>query len=139
MEMALKGGEIEMTMMRKILKSKEGFTLIELMIVLLVLGVLATIAVPRFADMTGKANLVKAKTELKQVQTALELYNAEHGAYPSVDANDAAFKAVLADYLTDGDLSDYTFTYTAPAGGKGYSVAAANGKVTLTISRTDIK
>ena len=127
-----------MNMMRKLLNSKEGFTLIELMIVLLVLGILATIAIPRFGDMTGKAKEVKAKSELKQVQTALELYYAEKGNYPNANANDAAFKTILDGYLSSGDLSSYTFTYTAPAAGVGYSVTAVNGSLTMTVTRTDI-
>lgn len=127
-----------MRWMRKMLKSEAGFTLVELLIVLMVLGILATIAIPRFADMKGKANLVKAKTELKQVQTALELYYAENSAYP---ADDAAFKAALDDYVLNDDLTDYAFTYTITDGAYKVEVfePGTGGKKIVDITRNDIK
>lgn len=127
-----------MNRMRNVFKSKEGFTLIELMVVLAVLGILAAVAVPRFSDMTGKANLVKAKNELKQVQTALELYYAENNEYPKTDAKDAAFEVIIGEYLVSSDITSYEFTYDADGGTDGYSVTAVGGDVTVKITRDSI-
>ncbi|AZR74499.1 hypothetical protein BBF96_14560 [Anoxybacter fermentans] len=121
--------------LRRFLKSKEGFTLIELLVVLAVLGILAAVAVPRFANMQDKANLIKAKTELKQVQTAMELYYAENGEYP---ADEMAFNDALNTYLVSDDLNDYTFTnYQITV--DGYSVQTTVDGTTITITRTNIQ
>lgn len=121
-----------MNKMRNMLKSEAGFTLVELLVVLLVLGILASVAVPRFLDMRGKANLVKAKTELKQVQTAMELYYAEYGNYPAEDD----FEDALAEYVEPGDLADYVLNYTI-AGGV-YTITTTFEGVALTITRINI-
>lgn len=125
-----------MRWMRKMLKSEAGFTLVELLIVLMVLGILATIAIPRFRDMSGKANQVKMKSELKQVQTAMELYYAENNVYP---ANQVAFDGAIADLLESADLSDYTLAYTNDAANKNYSVEVTfDGEKVFVVKRASI-
>lgn len=126
-----------MRWMRKLLKSEAGFTLVELLIVLMVLGILATIAIPRFRDMSGKADNVKMKSELKQVQTAMELFYAENNEYPT---DQTTFTAALNDLLESSDLAAYAFTYTR-SDAKTYSVdvkKTGGSDVVATITRTDI-
>ena len=60
-----------------------GFTLIELMVVIAILGILATIVVPRMVGRVDKANQSKAMTEIKGFQTALEAFRLDIGRYPS--------------------------------------------------------
>ena len=60
-----------------------GFTLIELLVVLVILGLLAAIVVPTFTGKTEKARLQSAKTQIQMLGTALDLYNADVGNYPS--------------------------------------------------------
>jgi len=63
--------------------SVRGFTLIELMVVIAILGILATIVVPRMVGRVDKANRSKAMTEIKGFQTALEAFRLDCGRYPT--------------------------------------------------------
>lgn len=58
-----------------------GFTLIELMIVVLIVGILAAIAIPRFEITKGKANAAALKSDLRNLATAEEGYLFESGSY----------------------------------------------------------
>ena len=60
---------------------RAGFTLIELMVCVVIIGVLAAVSVPRFANTKGKANLAAVKSDLHNLITAQETYFNEHQAY----------------------------------------------------------
>jgi len=60
---------------------KKGFTLIELMIVVAIIGVLAAIAIPNFLKYQAKAKQSEAKTNLGAIGTTAEAYRAEHDTY----------------------------------------------------------
>ena len=63
-------------------RSNKGFTLIELLIVVVIIGILAAIAIPRFAATKEKAYLATMKTDLKNLATAQEGYaSSNNGAY----------------------------------------------------------
>jgi type IV pilus assembly protein PilA len=67
--------------MRKTRKSAKGFTLIELMIVVAIIGILAAIAIPNFLRFQAKARQSEAKTNLGGIFTAHTAYFSEYGAY----------------------------------------------------------
>jgi prepilin-type N-terminal cleavage/methylation domain-containing protein len=69
------------------LRAREGFTLIELMIVVVITGILASIAIPRFALASHKVKEKEADVTLKQVYTMQEAHRAAHGSY-AADAAD---------------------------------------------------
>ncbi|NMA14813.1 MAG: type II secretion system major pseudopilin GspG [Clostridia bacterium] len=69
--------------LRKIMKSDKGFTLIELMVVVIILGILAAVAIPRFTGRTEKAKENAAYADLKAISNALELYYFDEDAYPN--------------------------------------------------------
>ena len=65
---------------------KRGFTLIELLIVIAIIGVLATIVVVNFSSSRQKSRDAKRLADMKNVQTALDMYLDKNGVYPSPDA-----------------------------------------------------
>lgn len=65
------------------LKNKKGFTLIELMIVVAIIGILAAIAIPQFANYRARAFNSAALSDLRNFRTELEGYYAEWQAYPN--------------------------------------------------------
>ncbi|OGH86529.1 MAG: hypothetical protein A2493_03135 [Candidatus Magasanikbacteria bacterium RIFOXYC12_FULL_33_11] len=63
--------------------NKKGFTLIELLVVIAIIGVLSTLAVVALGSARQKANDAKRLSDIRQVQTALELYYTDNNAYPT--------------------------------------------------------
>jgi len=62
-----------------------GFTLIELMVVIVILGILASLIVPRLMGRTDDAKIVKAKIQIESLETALKLYKLDNGMYPDTE------------------------------------------------------
>ena len=59
-----------------------GFTLIELLLVLVILGILAAIVVPKFSGRTEQARITAAQTQISSFSTALDAYEVDNGKYP---------------------------------------------------------
>ena len=70
----------------KIMNQRKGFTLIELMIVVAIIGILAAIAIPNFLRFQLKAKSSEGKTNLAAIRTAEQSYYSEFGSYISADA-----------------------------------------------------
>jgi general secretion pathway protein G len=66
-------------------KNRKGFTLIELMIVIVIIGILATLLIPRIMERPEEARRVKAKMDIKAIESALKLYKIDTGVYPSTE------------------------------------------------------
>jgi len=62
---------------------RQGFTLIELMIVVVILGILATTIMPKILSKPDKARVEKARFEIRQIMTALALFKTENGRFPT--------------------------------------------------------
>jgi len=69
---------------------EEGFSFLELMVVVVILGILATYIAPRFMGRTDDAKMVKAKVDILAIETALKLYKLDNGNYPTTDQGLAA-------------------------------------------------
>lgn len=69
------------------INSRKGFTLIELLVVIAIIALLSTLAVVALGSTRKKANDTKRFSDIKQIQTALELYYTEHQGYPVTAAN----------------------------------------------------
>ncbi|MBX3174159.1 MAG: prepilin-type N-terminal cleavage/methylation domain-containing protein [Gemmatimonadaceae bacterium] len=61
--------------------ARRGFTLIELLIVVVIIGILAAIAIPKFQNTKGKANAAALRSDLRSLATAQEAYFFEHSVY----------------------------------------------------------
>ncbi len=66
-------------------KKLTGFTLIEILVVVVILGILAAIIVPKFMSRPEQARIVKVKQDILAIQSALDLYKLDNGMYPTTD------------------------------------------------------
>ena len=72
--------------MKKNMYSKQaGFTLIELMVVIIILGVLAGLIIPRVMGRPDEARQAKAKIQIESIESALKLYKLDNGGYPTTE------------------------------------------------------
>ncbi|HDQ41535.1 MAG TPA: type II secretion system protein GspG [Desulfonatronum sp.] len=69
---------------------QRGFSLIELMIVVVILGLLATLLVPRIMDRPEEARVAKAMMDIRTLESALRLYRLDNGTYPTTEQGLAA-------------------------------------------------
>jgi len=67
------------------INKQSGFTLIEVMVVVVILGILAAVVVPRIMDNPDKARITKAKQDIRALESALNLYKLDNFSYPSTD------------------------------------------------------
>lgn len=79
-------------------KGDSGFTLVEILIVVLVLSVLATIAIPTYFTLNERAREIATRSDMRTIATGLELYNSLQEAYPTT--------AEGLDILNDSDVVD---------------------------------
>ncbi|MEC4889113.1 MAG: prepilin-type N-terminal cleavage/methylation domain-containing protein [Nitrospira sp.] len=113
--------------MLKSFRKQEGFTLIELMIVVAIIGILAAIAIPNFLQYQMKSRQAEAKTNLGAIRTSMTSFQAERGCYigvpvwptgntPSTTAKNTPTPWSTAATPAPGGITDYcTVTFTAPA------------------------
>ncbi|MBK1644520.1 hypothetical protein CKO25_07600 [Thiocapsa imhoffii] len=78
-------------------RPEQGFTLIELMIVVAIIGVLAAIAIPQYRDVVIRARVSEVLVAMGKVRTDLSLFYAEQGRFPATAAERAPFEITAAD------------------------------------------
>jgi general secretion pathway protein G len=66
-------------------KSERGFTLLEILIVITILGILASLIAVKLMDRPGEARQLKAQMDIQSLETALKLYKMDNAFYPSTD------------------------------------------------------
>jgi type IV pilus assembly protein PilA len=96
--------------------NRRGFTLIELLIVVVIIGILAAIAIPKFANTKGKANAAGLKTDLRNLAAAQEAYFFENSGY-AVNASDLTLRSSPGVVLTivEATTSGWSARATHPA------------------------
>jgi general secretion pathway protein G len=118
-----------------------GFTLIEVMVVVVILGILAAIIVPKVMDRPDTARLVKAQSDIRALESALNLYKLDNFDYPSNDQGLEALVPKYIDRLADdpwgnpylylnpglhGDMDVYTLGADGLQGGEGKNADIGN-------------
>ncbi len=104
--------------MRSLLKKQEGFTLLELLIVIIIIGILALIIVPGLASGPKRARDAQRKSDLRAVKNALETYYNDNNSYPP--GNYAGLTTYLVtDYIPSipADPKSGTYVYTVTPSG----------------------
>jgi type II secretion system protein G len=113
-------------------KNNQGFTLIELLIVVVIIGILAAIAIPRFSSTKGKAFDAAAKTDLRNAMTAQEAYYSDNQTYADDEANlDYTATTNVALNVVSGSTSGYEMTAKHSATGTNtWCINSTDGEIT---------
>ena len=97
--------------------NRKGFTLIELLIVVVIIGILAAIAIPKFAATKDKAKLASVRTDVRNTETAEEAYFSDYATYGTFANLQAASNFTLSTGNTGGVTpasNGYTVGYNNP-------------------------
>jgi prepilin-type N-terminal cleavage/methylation domain-containing protein len=113
------------------MKSQKGFTLVELLVVIAIIGILSTVAVVALSSARQKARDVKRAADIKEIQTALELYNNDRDGYPVADTAVALGTGSQKSLCTGGfksacDPSDTVYMGIVPAAPTPYDGSCAS-------------
>lgn len=117
---------------KRLRQNEKGFTLIELMVVVAIIGILAAGIIPQFMKATENAKIGAAKADMANFQTVLEIIYAEEGKYPLTgDGFDTMQEDGYIKDSTPSDPWDGNYVYTS-ATGTDYAIEDSEGKVTAT-------
>ncbi len=99
---------MSMSLRKTVRCNQDGFTLIELMVVILIIGLLATIVVQNLLSATDKDKRVKAQADISQIKSALDRYYLDAGSYPT---SDQGLPALMAAPTSGNDPKDWGGPY----------------------------
>ena len=111
------------------LRNRKGFTLIELLIVVVIIGILAAIAIPKFAATKDKAKLASVKTDVRNSETAEEAYFSDFATYGTFSQLQSASNFSLS--------TGNTMSITAAT--NGYTVGASNSSISTGITSCKVQ
>ncbi|OGY45023.1 MAG: hypothetical protein A3A24_02510 [Candidatus Buchananbacteria bacterium RIFCSPLOWO2_01_FULL_46_12] len=106
------------------IKKIKGFTLIELLVVIAIIGLLSTLAVVALNSAREKARDAKRVADVKQVQTALELYYNDASSYPAIVGGGSSHVLGFNDPNDPNNLLNSTCLYNINANDRGFGSAA---------------
>jgi prepilin-type N-terminal cleavage/methylation domain-containing protein len=125
---------------------QEGFTLIELMVVIVIIGILVAIALPNFIGATDRAKIANVKSNAHTVQTMLESYGVDFGGkYPDgvtnlqQEAQTGAYWKALSNPFdaSRAGIEDHNGAAFTTGGAVGYNMTAASDKTKYYIYGSD--
>jgi len=125
------------------MKAKSGFTLVEILIVVVILGILAAIVIPQFTDASTEAKYASLASNLQMLRAQIELYKIQHNDEPP-DMPEATFVRQLTEqtdvygavgtdfgpYMRDIPVEPFTNSATVSAGGSsGWNYTESTGEI----------
>ena len=115
--------------LKNFVKKSKGFTIVELLIVIVVIGILATLVIVTFSGIQQRARDTQRQTDINAIQGHLEAYYASTGTYPTLAMlNDTAFRAKYMKGLPADALVDPSGnTIAATLGTNGYQYVPLAG------------
>ncbi len=112
------------------LSTRRGFTLIELLVVIAIISILSTLLMANFVGIRQRGRDAQRKSDLRQIQTALEMYRSDNGSYPTV-LSDCGSSFISLDGITTymskipcDPSDDSSFAYSTTDNGVTYSITA---------------
>ena len=109
-------------------KNNQGFTLIELLIVVVIIGILAAIAIPRFSSTKGKAFDAAAKTDLRNAMTAQEAYYSDWQVYAAPGVLDFTQSANVT-VAGSGAAGAYTMSAKHAQSSNSWCIVSGTGTI----------
>jgi general secretion pathway protein G len=122
---------------RNRLGSREGFTLLEIMVVIVILGLLAALVVPKLIGRTEEAKQTQTRLQIKNIEQALQLFKLDNGFYPTTDQGiEALVRApevgrIPKNYRKGGYLDrvpkdpwDNPYVYVSPGSDRDYDITS---------------
>src|SRR3989304_799375 len=123
-----------------ILRRNSGFTLLEIMVVIVILGLLAAIVVPKLIGRTEEAKRTQTRIQIKNVEQALQLFKLDNGFYPSTEQGLSALvrnpeigrgpkNYRKGGYLHRGptDPRAHAYVYVSPGAERDYEISSYGG------------
>ncbi|NNE00867.1 MAG: prepilin-type N-terminal cleavage/methylation domain-containing protein [Pirellulaceae bacterium] len=133
-------------------QTRKGFSLIEMVIVILILGIIAAVAAPRMFDTATNAEQNTTRQQLQVLRNAIEMYRARDGAYPLANELPTAMASMLngpfpapsvgskrgiADVYYDLDADPTTEVTASESVAAGWAYKPVNGSLKLNVGATE--
>lgn len=127
-------------------RRQDGFTLVEILVVVLIIGILAAIAIPSFLGQTARANDASAKTQVGTLQTAMKEFAMDNsGSYKGatlakLEAIEPTLKdetTAVAKEVTGANTTDFEIESEAVGSNDVYKLTSSNGEVTRSCTPVD--
>jgi type IV pilus assembly protein PilA len=123
---------------RTVLRDERGFTLVELLVVILILGILAAIALPAFLTQRDKGHDVRARSTIRTAQTALRTYEIDNDTFNATRADLEAIEPSIGeasgDFTVVGTVDTFTINERSVSGTDFTLTRDSDGKMTRTCS-----